>query len=285
MRILTLAALVSMLISAVPFAAHRATVRPASACQYGPEVIDSYFRESDVIALVDVLAVGDAVNHAPTLTATATLPPPSTPTPEGTPTSTGGLHIRLTPEATSTPQPPPGPSRVIDGDLSGIGADLSVVKIYVGEAPPRFAADAEIRASIERKIRELEAGLGYFSTCPVAGFTPRYQQGARYVGLFSKSATGELATDRLFVVDDSDIVNEFGLGMSYSLYRGYFTALETAYVDLPRPELPDGYATVAEPRFPIAILLRAIQGVRGSSYHITPPNTGSAGLLPNGGVR
>ncbi|MBI5288719.1 MAG: hypothetical protein HY873_07070 [Chloroflexi bacterium] len=280
MRILALALLVALLLDAIPLTVHRAAIRSVSACQYGPERIDDYFRDADLIALVDVVAAGDGANRAPMLTPTAALTPVSTQTPQWTPTPSGGLRIRLTPLATNTPQPPSGPARIITEDLSGIGAELSLVEAYVGGAPSRFAADASVRSSIERRIRELEAGYGYVTSCSVAGLTPRYQQAARYLGVFTAGPSGEFATTRLFVVEGNEIANANAVGMSYGLYREYFADMKAADITLPTEETPGGYVYVTEARFALARLLQAMRAARTTDYRIYPPDTGSGGLLP-----
>ncbi len=280
MRILIAALALATLIVAAPLAGRKQEIPSVGACDYGPERVDDYFRAAGLIALVDVVAVGDSINAAPTLSATATFPLASTPTPEGTPTPAPGLRIRLTPPATNTPQLPARPPLVIDGDLSGIGAQLSVVEIYVGDAPSPFTADAAVRSSIERRIRDLEAGYGYASTCPVAGLTPRYEEAARYLGVFKTDPSGQFVTTRLFLVDGSEVVNANAVGMSYGLYRDYFADLKAGDVTYPTDDPPAGYVYVTEPRFALTRLLQAVRAARTTDYRIYPPNTGTAGLLP-----
>lgn len=241
-------------------------VPPAVACTGGGVGGLEDLARMPLILLADAVRVGDAVNRAPTATVTST--------PTTTPTAAGAV----TPPATTPVSPPfasPTPPPYPGVDLTGVGAELSVVRAYAGVAPAHLRIDTRARADLEQRLREIEA-TRLFSNCTPDRFVARYVVGRRYLVFATEPAHGDIETAALYPVEGDNIVlrdpllrqSYLGeLSMVAKTYRQYFSSLPTY----------EGSYGLAADRVPLASVLRAVAFLRGDPS-IAPPDTGSAGL-------
>lgn len=251
--------IVALAVALLP--AHRGA-EPTLACTGGftLEVAATY--DGVLIALVDVVSAGDAVNRAPTLTPTVT----STPAPDGTPPSPPVVER----------EPFPTPKGFT---LEGYGATVRVVETLAGTAPGAvFEVDARTRAGIEQELLQYEAGL--ISSCEPGAFSFRFTAGVRYlVFLNDDQGSGFNTLFRLPVLGNevllagSDVPGDesMALYMTADLYHRFFEGEPGEVVDA------SDYASIQTDRIPLASVLAAVAYVRGEG-NITPPITGSAGL-------
>lgn len=239
----------------------------AQACTGGVSSLEWFAPRSEILILGEALEVGSGVNAAPTLTATATAPP-------------------VTHTATpifETPVPPVPTYGPVTFDLTDIGVTIRIVADYSGIGTSLLLLDRESRASIERKLRELESGHGYVDTCGIGAFVPRYTTGARYL-IFAEPHTGNaFHSSAVFRVDaDRVVFNDDGLtrannGFLY-MERATYDRFFRGAVD--GEELTDGTVYITTGSVPLNSLLRAVTHIRGDPS-IAPPETGSAGLAAN----
>jgi len=243
--------------------------QPASACTGGGGAFDESARSAPMIVIVEAVEVGDATNRAPTVTPTAT-PTVTATTPAGTATTP--------PTPADAPLPTAAPVAL---DLAGIGATFRLVQSLAGPAPSRIELFWSDRARIEQELRQIEAGVPVIISCALDAFIPRIAAGARYL-LFLGVEREPLFLRAILRVDGDEVVlndaallaaNQGALIMNPATYRTYFSGVLA--------DVNDEFAFIKAPSVPPAMVLRAIEGLRG--VPITPPVTGSAGLKDRGG--
>jgi hypothetical protein len=239
-------------------------VNTALACTGGIGPFESFATETELIVLVEAIAVGDGVNRAPTVTASPT------------PSPTATLAPSVTPSPASSPQPePPRPDPgPVDFDLQVIGTTFRVKRVIAGSTPDIIEHQWEYRAVLEAEIRRREAGAwSGIESCALGAFTVRYEAGREYL-LFFNEYEGQLNAWASFPVHDGHVVlddarhTEANFGVLYmeaATHGRYF----------PGVRFDEGF--IRQPRVPLDMLLRAVAGLRGDPT-IAPPDAGNAGL-------
>jgi hypothetical protein len=253
----------------------RSGSREMHACGIGVEQFGWLRERAGVIALVDVVEVGDAVNSLPTLTPLPTLTATITPT-VGSPTPTLDPDIVV---ASPTPQPTNTPVSLV-----GFAATANVVRTYKGAPASSLRIDAQARAGVELAVRHEEqlAGRGIAAPCAPGFGTYRYSPGARYMILALSSGGGvetiyygrfRLVGDEVILQDETLPYDDWGyLVVDDAMYNTYLSGIQS--------ERFDGVHHIRAPRFPLATLERMITGepLPVTAPPIVPPGTGSAGL-------
>jgi hypothetical protein len=282
LRIVPVWAVVGMLV--LPAVIHDAF--PARACT-GSSGLQYAAQSAGLIVIGDAIDVGDGIKRAPTITPL----PTSTPAPTATATPIFGPHgVAPTPvsppiadPATFAPYAPEGFS------LTGYGVMLRTVRTVVGsrdDVPEPLAIlriDEETRSEIERELRQRE-GRHFATDCAPDAFAFRYTSGARYLVFAGNAQLSEHGLFTLFRlrVDGGDVVlNDpglpgteiTGLDMTAEQYHRFFEGVEATFQS---PE----FANITAPRVPLASVIRLIADIRGGDVRVAPPDTGSAGLLP-----
>ena len=268
-----LRALAVITVVAVALASASAIARPtprAGACSIAIAPFDYTAREATLVLIVHVDSVGGPENTAPTLTPTVTPPP------FGTPTAIPRRSVTIfRPTATHTPTPgytpPPLPS------LQGRGANVTVLRVLDGSAPPAFALDTAERERYQQDLRREEAGVR--TPCPP--FAPAYfEAGSDYLLLARQNEEGIRTARRFLIAGDNVVMNDPGAGehrqtlyVTGDTYRTFLSAYPAEVVGAGVNES----ATITAPRVALADMLAMIDGIRTGTT-IAPPNTGSAGL-------
>ncbi len=241
----------------------------AYGCSLAPSDFERDTQSAAFVALVDAVEVGTAANSLPPLptpTARPIYAPPVTDTPVVTATRTPRGAKTATPTQTAVPTWTPVTMPTPES-LAGIGAKLTIVTLYAGEAMSPIVIDASGRARFAQYLREREALLPIRTSCD--GMHPlAYAAGARYV-VFGNEANGAFATGvRINVEGDDAVFGTGGFSMTEAAYHRYFEGLAAT--------IEQGYAQLTVERMPLATLARAIRAARRGV--IVPPATGSAGL-------
>jgi hypothetical protein len=281
----------SLLLAAVVIAAVAASAvqlpdaSRASACT-GGMTFGFAVVHARAIIVGEAVAVGDEVNRAPTLTPTSTptIPPTSTPTPIF-PLSTMAetqAASPASPPAQGVPRTPPGFS------LQGYGVVIHAEHIYGGSADilderGNVEIDSDVRASIERDLRQLESGRGLIGTCSVGAFVPKFDLGERYLIIADDFGDPNIrlqAGYRLRLDGDYAILND----PSYARFGNQFPIELTAEQYHRRFEGTSAdvrddanWAEITADRVPLSSVLQLASEVAGRAL-IAPPETGSAGL-------
>ncbi len=219
-----------------------------------------------LIFIAQASSVGDGLNRAPTAT------PTNTETATATATGTPWASV---PTPVSPPFLPPTPPPYIGPDLTGVGADLVVERVYVGALPAQIRVDEQARIDLEQQVREMETALG-ISDCTADRFVARYVPGRRYLVFATQPAPGDIETAAIFPIEgDRLVLHDPLLAQTYldellmgaETYRLYFSGIETY----------EGQYGIAAPDVPLSSVLGAVAFLRGDPS-IAPPDTGSAGL-------
>jgi hypothetical protein len=267
---------IGFLFAATLVTSGRGDVTPAHACTGGVSPLEWLTQRADLIVLGEAVAVGDAVNRAPTLTPTSS----PTQTPPVTPTRTARARTSTTPAP--TPRPSSTPFTPTRFHLTGIGMTLAVERVYAGESGEMLDVDVDTRSALERALRNEEAGIRYYGgTCSLGAFVPRYRLGQRYLA-FAERPEGwpeALYAAGVFAVDGNDLWlddplleagNNGFLHMLPETYNRFFAGV---------PAVTYGTDSVylTADRVPFWRVLRAVAFLRGDPS-IAPPDTGSAGL-------
>jgi hypothetical protein len=253
----------------------------ALACSRAPDYLDDLAQRAEVVALVEAIQVGDSVNRAPALTATSTAtltatssPDPRTRTPR--PAVRTAFAKTMTAEIgsalpTDTPEPPVRTQR---DDLTGIGATLRLVQVYVGNADDDVQVDNLSRARAEASQRFFEANPILSPVCP--DISVRYTLGGQVLALLGLE-DGSYETVSYLPIDATGEFVTGNFGVHLATYRRFFADVD-ARISPPEGDF-DGAAYLQTERLPLASVIRMITGLRsGGSSHIVPPDTGSAGL-------
>ena len=276
MRIVTASVVIVVVLSGAILVIDRPPARPVQACTGGGSGLEDAAVRARYIVLGDAVEVGDAMNRAPTIAPTAT--------PTITATVRAGTPVPTPPSPPQGDYPPfPAYSTPEGFTLAGFGVTIGVVRGYVGarsEPQGLLYVDQEVRASIEREIREFETGRG-ISDCELGRFTFKFEQGARYLVFATDEEPGYglVALFRLRVVGNDVLLNEplaapygsAGLYVSPRTYQRFFAGVAAEV---------GGEITIVRitaERLPLAAVLRAVAYIRGDPS-IAPPDTGSAGL-------
>jgi len=271
----------SVTAAVAPGAGRRST--PAFACGIGPTYLDEEVRKGAVVALVEAISVGDAVNRAPTLTPTATPSPTATTTPAASPTRTPLAATRTALAKTPTEEPEltaptsvatePRPT-LSPESLAGIGASVRVVKPYAGATDGALLDVDALARSREEQAQRFVESTRLPPPCPI--LTPRYEAGARYLVVLDRETGGSLTTTRqLRLADDGTVAGP--IGMTLITYQRFFSDLP-AITEAPEGSVP-GFAYITTERIPLARVERMIRAVIShADVRIVPPETGSGGL-------
>jgi hypothetical protein len=240
------------------------------------------------IIVGEAVAVGDEVNRAPTLTPTSTptISPTSTPTPIFPRSTMAGTQAAppAPPPAQGVPRTPPGFS------LQGYGVVIHAEHIYGGSADildkrGNVEIDGDVRASIERDLRQLESGRGLIGTCSVGAFVPKFDLGERYLIIADDRSYPNLGLwtgYRLRLEGDYAILNDpeygrfgnqFPIELTANQYHRRFEGTSADVRD------DADWAEIAADRVPLSSVLQLASEVAGRPF-IAPPETGTAGLLP-----
>lgn len=281
LRIAAVCAVVGMLV--LP-AAIRPGARPAIACTGGLTLGYAAQRVS-VIAVGQAIAVGDDLNRAPTITPYPTVTPTAptrAPWPATPPATPQSPPVRVLPQRSPFPTP-------TGFSLAGYGVTLRVERLYAGNVLEASGServlriDYETRASIERDLRGIDS-LTRISTCGLAAFVPKYVADARYLifaGSLEFPQSGLSTHYRLRLEGDSAVMddpadafaNQFPISLTAVQYHRYFEGVAAEVNEAAN------FAQITAPRVPLRAVLRLAGEIRGTPL-ITPPDTGSAGLLP-----
>jgi hypothetical protein len=251
--------------------------RPVLACTGGGSGLEDAAVRARYIVLGDAVEVGGAMNRAPTIAPTAT--------PTVTATVRAGTPVPTPPSPPQGNYPrQPAYSTPEGFTLAGFGVTIRTVRAYAGTLPEPQAPqhiDKEVRASIEREIREFEAGRG-IGDCELGRFTFKFEQGARYLVFATDEEPefGLLAIFRLRVVGNDVLLHDplattydpGGIYLSAPIYHRFFAGVGAEMVGG-----DNDIVRITAERVPLAAVLRAIAYVRGDPS-IAPPDTGSAGL-------
>jgi hypothetical protein len=153
---------------------------------------------------------------------------------------------------------------------------MRVQRVIVGPPIVELELGWDGRAAMERQLREWQAGHPPFlGTCSFGAFVPRFVEGGSYV-LFMNEREGGLNDWGILRVEGNDIVfdddglrsaNNGALYMERDTFDRYFTGIASN----------EDHTFITADRMPLAILVRAIAGLRGDPS-IAPPDTGNAGL-------
>lgn len=250
--------------------------RTALACTGGGSGLEDAARRARIIVLGDAVDVGDAVNRAPAVAPTST--------PTGTPTLHAGTPAATPPSPPmATGQPFPRYATPDGFTLAGFGVTLRVINAYTSALPrPQslLQVDDELRASIEREIRQLETGRG-LTDCELGRFSFKFEQDIRYLVFATddEPGFGLLTIFRLRVVGNEVFVSDplattydpTGLYVSAAIYHRFFEGVAAEVGG------ENDIARITADRVPLSAVLRAVAYLRHDAS-IAPPDTGSAGL-------
>lgn len=279
--------LTSVMLASLVITAIASRAAPAAlACTGGLSL--AYAADSSIIVLGDAIAVGDEINRAPTITPTVTF------TATNTATRTS-IFASGTPAPTPVSPPvgflsqPRGPFPTPEGfTLAGYGVTLDVVRAYGGsqlDLPGPHAIieiDHETRGSIEHELRLYEVGTA-LSNCRPGAFVPKYRLGARYLVFAGRDGEPQfgLFTAYRLRVEGNDVIlsgpsvpfdEQNALYMTAAQYHRYFGGISAEVSEA------NDFARIDADRVPLASVLRLASEIRGVPL-ITPPETGTAGLL------
>lgn len=238
----------------------------ATTCSIGPPFLEEAVAGADVVALVEVLAVGGRENTQPTVPPEPTLTPTATATPATPPPTLAPFK----PSSTPVPaQPFPAREPI---DLTGIGARARILTGYVGPATGEIDLDAATRLDVEIAARKAEAlPPGVTTPCPVTLLAARFEVGGRY---FIIAADGGRNVKWYTPVE-----GERGA----ATIDAYFMLPRATYDRFFPPAPPEYYTddgsavSVGPQRIPLGTMISIIADLRGDPI-ITPPNTGTAGI-------
>jgi hypothetical protein len=255
---------------------------PAYACTGGPEPLEDYISRSDTIAIIDVLSVEGPENLAPILT------------PTGNATPAPGSEL----------------------DLTGYGAHVQVSQLIKGSVPLKFDLDTNTRWQVETDLRLVEAGG--VPPCEPGFLVPKYAPGASYLVFMTRDKDGLMETVAHMYVDGANAVvngdqaaKKGGplLLVTGTVRRAFFAELpgENRGTFTSGPQAGEEEWRVAVDDVSLQTLIAAIKGISTGDIpatatpqpapvatvsaatsaqptvaaalgHITPPDTGDAGL-------